>query len=620
MTGQTLELAGEFPPPTLEQWQAEVLKVMNRRRPPGSELTIEQAMKRLTTHTVDGLTIDPLYTQPDNLKLGTPTQMPFTRGSEAPNPTAPWVVEQLHEDPDVARSHTNVMDDLNRGGTGVWLRVDPDAIAAADLAKVLAGVVPGAAQITVSSVSQQSKAAQALLDFLAAAQAKEAPGNLGIDPLGSAAVTGAPADLSGLAEWVAKAKAYAGLRALVADVTPYDNAGAGDVEQLALAIATGIEYVRALAAQGVSAEEAFGQIVFRVAATADQFGTICRLRALRRLWARVGDVLDVPEAARGAIQHSVTSWRIISRDDPWVNLLRATISSFSAAVGGAEIITTLPHDAAYGLPTEFSRRIARNIQLLAAEESHVGAVKDPAGGAWYVEALTDQMAVKAWALVQEIEAAGGMAKALASGLVAQRLATVATARAQQLATRKLPLTGVSMFPKQDEEPLADFIARPARPAYKGLPQHRDPEIFEALRDRARAYAADRNTKPAVLLACLGERRDFGGREMFTSNVLWVGGIDTPEIEDATPEAIAKEATKGKYPVVVLASSAKIYADQAMPVAEALKKAGVPCVCIAGRRTETGADNAAEYIDQEIFDGMDVVAFLSETLDRLEAQK
>jgi methylmalonyl-CoA mutase len=620
MTDATMVLAGDFPQPTQADWDREVLKIFNRKRPPGSELTLDQAMKRLTSVYVDGLTVQPLYTKPDDQIVGYPAQVPFTRGSEPPRDRLDWAVVQLHEDPDVARSNKAVLGDLTAGGTGVWLRVDGDAIAAGDLKDILAGVAPEGASVSVSSVSDQPGAARALLDYWStSAHLDQVSGNLGIDPLGAAALTGAAADLSDLAAWVTEAQGFEKTRALAVDVRPYDNAGTGDIDQVAYAIATGIEYVRALAAQGVDAASAFDQILFRVTATADQFATIARLRALRRLWARVGEVLDVPEDKRGARQQAVTSWRVISRDDPWVNLLRATISTFAAAVGGAEVITVLPHDTAYGLPTKFSRRLARNLQLVAAEESHIGAVEDPAGGAWFVEALTDEIAVKAWARVQSIEAAGGMAAALAAGTIAEQIAVVAAERAKRLATRKLPLTGVSMFPKQDEEPLTDFIPRPAGPVYAGLPQHRDAEIYEALRDRTTAAEKATGARPAVLLACLGERRDFGPREQFTSNLLLAGGLDWPEIENAAPDAIVAKAKELNTPIVILASSAKVYADQAIPTAEALKAAGIDHVYIAGRLKEAG-DGAAGLIDTEIFDGMDVVGFLTETLDRLGVAK
>ena len=306
---------------------------------------------------------------------------------------------------------------------------------------------------------------------------------------------------------------------------------------------------------------------------------------------------------------------MITRDDPWVNLLRGTIATFAAAIGGAEIVTCLPFDTAWGLPDEFSRRMARNTQLLAAEESNIGRVADPAGGSWYVEELTEQLARKAWARFTEIEAAGGMAAALTSGKVADLIGAATTERASRLASRKQPLTGVSMFPKPDEEPVK-VRPRPAAPVRNGLVPRRDAEIFEALRDRSNAA----DPRPAVFLACLGARRDFGGREMFTGALLGVAGIDRPSTEGGTPEEIAAKAVESGAKFVILCSSARIYAEQAVPVARALKDAGVQTVFIAGRKKETAAGDVDEVIDGEVFDGMDVVSFLGDVLDRIGVAK
>ncbi|MEN0069696.1 MAG: methylmalonyl-CoA mutase small subunit [Propionicimonas sp.] len=616
MTDTPLLLAGDFDTPTREDWEAEVLKVLNRRRPEGKELTIDQAMARLRTTTVDGLTIEPLYTETERV-LGHPGVTPFTRGTLVKtSPMTTWDIRQLHEDPDVAFTRAQVLTDLERGASSLWLRVGSDAIAVEDLATVLDGVQPDLAPISVSSVEDQVAAAKALVAYWKAVGAHHARGNLGLDPLALAARTGQEPDLGPLAEWVSATLAeLPAVRALTVDVLPYDDAGAGDVDQLAFAIATGVEYLRNLAAAGISPADAFGQLAFRVSANADQFTTIARLRALRRLWARVGEVSGVPEGARGAVQHAVTSWRMVTRDDPWVNLLRGTIATFAAAVGGAEIITCLPFDAAQGLPEEFSRRLARNTQLLAAEESNIGRVSDPAGGSWFVESLTDQLAAKAWASFQEIEAAGGTAAALAAGLVAGKIATTAAERGKRLASRKQPITGVSMFPKPDEEPLT-VRERPAAPQRQGLAPRRDSEVFEALRDRSAAADA----KPAVFLACLGARRDFGARETFISALLGVAGIERPSSEGGSTEEIVAKVTGSGATQVILCSSAKVYAAQAIEVARALKEAGVPTVFIAGRKTETGADDVDSVIDGEVFDGMDVVAFLDQTMDRIGVAK
>lgn len=616
MTDQELSLAGDFAEPTRQQWDKEVLKVLNRRRPEGHELTIEQAMARLRSTSVDGLTIEPLYTiDGDPAALGFPGVTPFTRGTTVRS-GAGWDIRALLEDPDAAATDAAALDDLTRGATSLWLRMGAGAIAPSDLGRALSGVRPELAAIAVSSVDAQAEAATALAQLWRdSGKADECVGNLGIDPLGSAAVTGADADCSGLAQWVQTCRdEFPKARAITVDTLVYDNAGAGDVAVLAYAIATGIEYVRALDAQGISPAQSFGQIVFRVPASADQFTTISRLRALRRLWARVGEVLEVPEADRGGMQHAVTSLRMITRDDPYVNLLRGTIATFAAAVGGAEVITTLPFDTAHGLPTEFSRRMARNTQLLAAEESNIGRVADPAGGAWFVESMTDQLATKSWALIQKIEAAGGMSAALANGSVAETIAADNAERGKRLATRKQPITGVSMFP-QAVEPAVEAKPRPAAPAYAGLQPLRDSAVFEDLRDRVAAAG-----KPSIMLACLGARRDFGGREQFTSNLLLVGGFTPASSEGGTPEEIAARAVEAGVGMVILCSSAKVYAAQAMAVASALKAAGVGTVFLAGRTSEVGDEAVDTLIDGSVFDGMDVVAFSNATLDRLEASK
>ena len=167
---------------------------------------------------------------------------------------------------------------------------------------------------------------------------------------------------------------------------------------------------------------AAGQLEFRYAATADQFATIAKLRAGRRAWTRVVQECGIPASAAGQRQHAVTSWPMLTRRDPWNNILRGTLACFAAGVGGADAITVTPFDAAIGQPDRLARRVARNTHALLAEESHVARVIDAAGGSWYVEDLTEQLAARAWACFQDIERAGGLRAALASGLIASQLA------------------------------------------------------------------------------------------------------------------------------------------------------------------------------------------------------
>lgn len=617
-TAPDFVLAGDFARPTEADWRDAVAKVLNRRRPPEKAFSPDEAVVKLQRTSVDGLVIDPLYTRERvTAELGYPGVMPFVRGTSVRGGQMDaWDVRALHEDPDPAFTRKAVLADLERGATSLWLRLDPDAIAPGDLAEVLADVLLDLAKVEVSSRTDQTGAAEALLALVEASgkDRAELSLNLGLDPIGLAADQGTTPDLSGLAPWVDRLKGYKQSRPLVVDATLWHDAGAGDVHEVAWALATAVEYVRALVDQGVALDDAFDAMVFRVTASCDEFATIARLRALRRCWARVGEVLGVAEERRGARQHAVTSWRETTRDDAYVNMLRGTIATFSAAIGGAEAITTLPFDTAHGLPTDFSRRVARNTQVVLAEESNIGRVNDPAGGSWYVETLTDELADAAWAAFGEVEAAGGMVAALADGLPSRVLEDLNAKRAKLIATRQRQMTGVSEFPNTSE-PTLTVRPRPVAPARPGLPRHRDSEVFEALRDRTAGAIAAGST-PTVYLACLGARRDFGPREGFASNLFHIAGLETPTGEGGSPEeVVAAWQAAGASPVAVLCSSASVYAEQALDVATALKQAGATRVLLAGSLKEVGAD-ATGVIDGTIGVGVDVVEVLTTTLDTL----
>ncbi|WP_226343782.1 methylmalonyl-CoA mutase family protein [Agilicoccus flavus] len=608
---EALPLAADFPERTHEEWQALAAAVVNRGRAQDRQVDGAQAEESLTTTTVDGLRVKPLYAryagEPIDA-IGLPGAMPFTRGSGAREPGTGWDVRALHEDPDAEVTTAAAALDLERGVTSLWFEVGEHAVGAGDLAAILADVDLADVPIAVSSASDPTAAADALAAvWRDRGVADRAAGTLGHDPLAHAARHDAEPEDGPMIEAVRSCAAdLPGVRAIAVDTRPYHDAGAGDVDELGLAIATGIAHLRTLADAGIAAPEAFAQIEFRVAVGADQFLSIARLRALRRLWARVGEVAGVPEGARGAWQHAVTSRRMISRDDPWVNLLRGTAACFAAAAGGAEAVTVLPFDAAIGLPDALSRRTARNTQLLLAQESNVGRVADPAGGSWYVEELTDDLARAGWAWMQRIEAAGGVAAALRSGLVGDRIAATAAERDARIATRELPLTGVSSFPDAAEAPLTRRPRPASPPSSRRLPPRRDAEPFEALRDAARAGAERDGGPPAVPLLCLGARRDFGARETFTTSVLAAGGLAAPQLM-GTPEEQAARLRELGSPVAVLCSSASRYAEDGAGLARAARDAGVRTLYVAGRAAELG--DAADAVDGEVRAGADVLALL-----------
>ncbi|KGN39503.1 methylmalonyl-CoA mutase subunit beta [Knoellia subterranea] len=528
-----MTLAAHFPERTEVEWRELAAAVVNKSRPEGQGLGAADAVASMRTALEGGLEVDPLYTRPaDPAPLGVPGAMPFTRGRALRDADVPWDVRQLHDDPDAATTRSAVLTDLENGVTSVWLHVGADGVAPADVAEALADVRLELAPVVVSSWDAQVEASDALYAVLSRSAASS--GNLGLDPVGAASRTGGEVDLAPLAGAVRRLSDRGEIRAVTVDARVHGDAGASTTDELAFAVATGVAYLRHLESEGVDVAEAFRHIEFRVSATADQFLTAASLRALRRVWARVGESIGVPEADRGARIHAVTGGRMFTRDDAWTNILRSTLATFGASLGGADAISVLPFDTVSGLPTTFSRRIARNTQILLAEESNVARVTDPAGGAWYVESLTDEVAQAIWTAFQEVERAGGIVDALANGVVAQRISDAVAERDTALANRSKPLTGVSMFPLAGEQPLERASRAELPVAANALVPHRDSAAFEALRDRSAAFAAEHGHAPRVAVPTLDVPR-AADRRIDAVNLLTVAGIDAVAA-DAEAEA------------------------------------------------------------------------------------
>src|SRR4051794_16469522 len=519
-----LLLGGEFPAATRDEWRELVAGVLRKAGRDELPDPVEDALRR---PVATGVTVAPLYTAEDAGDLptavGVPGLAPFVRGARAGAGSrevpAGWDVRQRHAHPDVAVTKEAGLADLENGVTSLWLALGDGAIPVDALPDVLDGVYLDLAPVTVEGGPAAAEAFLALVEGRGDSRTGiAAGGSLGLDPLGTEAASGEPQDLSRLAG-VARRAAPLGLRTVTVDATVFHDAGASAVEELGCSLAAGVAYLRALTEGGLSVDEAFAALEFRYAATADQFMTIAALRAARRLWDRVGEESGASPEVRAQRQHAVTSSVMTTRRDPWVNMLRTTVACFAAGVGGADAVTVQPFDAALGLPDSFSRRIARNTQNLLVEEGSLARVLDPAGGSWYVESLTEDLAQAAWAWFTEIERAGGLSGALTDGLVGDRIAAAWEARAKRLAKRADAITGVSEFPNLAEklperEPAAD--PRPTG----GLPRVRAAEQYEALRDAADAI----DPRPAVYLATVGPVARHTARASFAGNLFQAGGL------------------------------------------------------------------------------------------------
>ncbi|MFI9248122.1 methylmalonyl-CoA mutase family protein [Streptomyces sp. NPDC053086] len=593
-----LSLAAEFPDATHEQWQRLVEGVLRKS---GKELTGESAEDALSTTLEDGLRTRPLYTARDSAPdPGLPGFAPFVRGSRPEGTsTSGWDVRQRHT-AFADGTADAVLADLENGGTSLWLVLGEGGIPVSELGRALDGVYLDLAPVVLDAGRDTERAAEALLRLYAdkGVDAKAVRGGLGGDPLGYEARTGTPLDFAPYAALAARCAAeYPGLRALTVDALPYHEAGGSAAQELGASLATGVAYLRELTEAGLGVEQAVAQLEFRYAATADQFLTIAKLRAARRLWARVAEVCGAPDAG-AQVQHVVTSPVMMSRRDPWVNMLRTTVATLAAGVGGADAVTVLPFDHALGLPDAFARRIARNTSSILIEESHLARVIDPAGGSWYVERLTDELAEAAWKFFRSVERDGGQAAGLRSGRIRTDLATTWAERSKRLAKRREPITGVSEFPLLSEKPV-ERVPAPEPPS-GGLPRVRRDEAYEELRARSDAHLAATGARPRIFLATIGSASEYTARATFAANLFQAGGVE-PVTEGRFEDSGATEA--------VLCSSDALYAEQAERTAESLRAAGARHVFLAGRGDHPG-------IDSYVFAGCDAVDVLSATLDRM----
>ncbi|GLX93124.1 methylmalonyl-CoA mutase [Herbidospora sp. NBRC 101105] len=543
-----MDLAAGFDPGSREEWRALALGVLRKSGYEGDD-----PEGRLATRLYDGVTIAPLYdTLPD-----------------APRPVGragAWDVRQRHAHPDARVTREAVLADLENGVSSIWL--DLTALDPADLPVALDGVLLDLAPVVLDAGDRAAPAAHA---FLQLAENLELPGgNLGFAP-----------DDPDLADFAGRA--HGRLKLVVVDALAWHDRGAADAQELAASLAQGVEALRRLTEAGLPVERAFELVEFRYAATADQFLTIAKLRAARRLWARVAEVAGGPPAQA---QHAVTSGAMMTARDPWVNMLRTTLACFAAGAGGADAVTVQPFDAALGLPDAFARRIARNTQSLLVEEAGVARVADPAGGSWYVEQLTDDLANTAWDLFRQAEKHGG-------SVIEEAVAATRERRAADVARRRWPITGVSEFPNLAErlpvrEPGHGLAGEPARHA----------EPYERLRD-----LADRQeSRPTVFLATLGPIAVHTARATFAANLFAAGGIGTVsgEVADFDPSLTT---------VVCICSNDRLYADQAAQAAAALREAGAAKVWLAGKGEYEG-------VDATLFAGCDALKVLETTFDDL----
>lgn len=643
--------------------------------------------KKLVTRTFDGTTLQPLYTRADVKGLSgldsAPGNAPFLRGVRAAGYRGErWEVAQEILAATPGELNAALLADLNRGQNAVVINLQgaPALSELGELTKALEGVDLSAIPLHVCGGGDALPAAALLLSYARTRRVAwgKLHGSITADPLAAWASAGSlpceyAASLDALAAWTKWAAKHAQhLGTIGVNSTIWGDAGATPAQELGFALASAAEYLRELSRRRVELQTAAERIRFGFAIGPQFFTEVAKFRALRPLWTRVLSAFGVPiERAAAARVHARTGRWNKTLLDPHVNMLRVTTEAASAVLGGCDSLHIAPFDEVTGATNDFSRRIARNVHTLLAEEFGFTQTADAAGGSWYVEKLTDEIARQAWKVFQTVEGLGGMAAALRKGHPQQVVAEAAAQKSGAVAMRRLGLIGTNLFPNLKEKPLTAGKAAASQPiaantgtwampaakatwsarfeaalaaasaganlgalaafspasgkpeaSIKPVAPWRASAVIEHLRAAADAFAKSNGARPRVFLAKMGPVLQHKARADFSAGFFAVGGFEVLAKQSfETAEAAAEAAAKSGAPVAVLCSTDETYPALVPAFTAAAKQANPKLtVVLAGKPADAALTETfvRAGVDEFIHVRADVPALLGNLLKKIGA--
>ncbi|MCD1159454.1 methylmalonyl-CoA mutase family protein [Peribacillus frigoritolerans] len=651
----------EFEIPSYEQWRDLTEKSLK-----GASFE-----KRLITETYEGILLQPMYRKEDAASLpflqSLPDMAPFTRGTKTL--INGWEINQ-EINVGIPTSFNKVArHDLSKGQTSLNIVLDTPTKRGINASEATSEV--GKAGLSISGVTDIADALKDLdlsivpihvgagansLPILAliiahleqsGRQVEELHGCIGMDPVAELVASGTLAYeledcytlMVDITKWANENTPH--LQTVMIHGNVYHDGGSSAVEELAFSLSTGVEYLQALTSQGIDINKAASSIRFSFSIGSAFFMEIAKLRAARTLWARIVETFGGNEEAQKMTMHARTSAWTKTVFDPYVNMLRATTEAFSAAVGGADSIHVSCFDEAIQKSTAFSRRIARNASIILKEEAHIAQTIDPAGGSWYVEVLTNEVAKKAWELFQETERKGGIIQTLIKEFPQNVVQQTASKRVRNIAHRKDIFVGTNMYVNLAEKEV-DWIAlnetllindhinkvvgrahisvgslsvssnktetaiqaakqgaslgeiakatgrkSEAAVCVKAIKPTRGALQFEELRQSIDEMAQKTGKRPIIFLANLGPISDHKVRADFAAGFFEVGGFDVIQnngfgsIKEAAEAVVASMAD-----FVIICGKDEDYQQAAIPLAMSIKKTDAQItVLLAGKPSE-----------------------------------
>ena len=573
------KLFTEFPPVPTKKWE-EVIT---------ADLKGADYERKLVWKTGEGFNVRPYY-RAENLEgikfLGSQAgEFPYVRGTHAHNR---WRVHQTVSVVCPKEANAEALKILNAGVDSLGFCIASADFSAADLDMLLKDICIPAVEITFCGEKMANVAELVLAKVEKEGIAKEDvriafcidPLVKGLSSKGDFCSPNGEKCIARIVELIHKTKEYKHVRIVTVAGQTFGNSGSTIVEELAFTLSAGHDYLVRLTDAGLDVDAAARKLRFSFSVSSNYFMEIAKFRAARMLWANIVKGYGPAKNCACKMQiHAETSRWNQTVYDPYVNMLRGTTEAMSATIAGVHSLEVMPFDASFENPTEFSKRIARNVELLLKNESHFDQVVDPAGGSYYVENLTQSIAAEAWKLFLEIEEKGGYTEAYKAGLIVERIKASAAAKDKNIATRRQTLLGANQYPNFTEvagkEITAESVTRKQAEGNVLVP-YRGAMAFEEMR-----LQVDRSGKEpkAFMLTCgnLGMAR---ARSQFSCNFFACAGIKV--IDNTYFKSIeegAKAALESKAQIVVVCASDDDYAEAAPKVKELL--GGKAILVVAG---------------------------------------
>ncbi len=522
-------LFAEFIGSTRDEWVEATIKSLKGK-----------PFEKLIKSTYEGFDLQPMYRTEDTVNIAhndtLPGQYPYVRGTQVDGyKSQPWLIAQDINISDPKAFNEALKHDLERGQTAIYVGNHLQINSVEDLEILFAGIDLTQHPLFIQADTDVSDIYHLLTDYLKD-DIGQVSGCIGYDPLHHLAKTGSvSADrFDAMAELTTLASQQSPKMDTISIQTNiYHDAGANAVQESAIAMAVGVRYLSEMQDRGLDIDIIAQRMRFFLSVGENFFMEIAKLRAIKMMWAQIIREFGGNEESQKIKLHVSTGARNKTRLDPHVNMLRVTTETMAGAIGGVESISVAPFDASFGESDNFSRRIARNVQLILQDEVNLTNVIDPAGGSWYVEHLTDQLAQSAWEFFQQIEGQSGMIQALQSGFIQDQIQAIADERNKNIASRKEVLVGTNMYSdlneslptdkplKLDDTATFDDLTIEATP----LQPIRLSEPFEILRANAEAYRQANGHLPEIFLANFGKLSDYKARRDFTQGFYEVGGFD-----------------------------------------------------------------------------------------------